>query len=333
MEIKLKQRTAVEPLNYRGLINHSSRLVMLGSCFVESVGSLMKRDLYDVTINPFGPIYNPASLARNAHRLLTGQPYCENELIFHGSMWHSSDHHSRFSSEKSSEALKIINEALAKGHDAATNADIAVLTLGTSWVYSDKATGTTVNNCHKRPACEFTRYKLSVDETIGNLKEVMDLWLKVNPRIRFILTVSPIRHLADGFHGNTVSKATLQLAASAITDIHYPGVAVYFPSYEIMIDDLRDYRYYSADMSHPTEQAVEYIYRVFEASFLDAASVQLASGCRKLTSIASHRTLTDSSVAKEQLRNKIEQLLAGLTAENNNIRTRFYDFIENNSPE
>ena len=310
MEITLKQRTPVEPLPMRPLLCHTSRVVMLGSCFAESVGEELRKRLFDVTVNPFGTLYNPASIARSIGRMLSGYHYEASDLYHDGTLWHSMDHHSRFSAPTQEEALERINSALDAGHEAALAADVAVITLGTSWVFAETSTNQVVANCHKRPAADFTRRMLDARQEAGLLVWALREWLAVRPDLKVILTVSPVRHLADGAHGNSVSKASLLLACDETATRFDSGTVTYFPSYEIMIDDLRDYRYYASDMKHPSAEAVDYVYRVFAASFMDADTIAAAKTCERLTALASHRLLNASPEAEAAHSGRIRQLAA-----------------------
>lgn len=291
MEISLRQRTPVQTLPLQGLMTHTTRTVMLGSCFAEEIGSRLEADLFDVTVNPFGTLYNPASIAKSINTLLSDRLYTADDLFEREGLWHSSDHHSRFSDSCRDTALSHINAELEAGRAAVRDADLCVITLGTSWIYTDATDGSVVANCHKRPASDFRRLMLTPDRSAMMLTAAIKRWLTVRPDLVFVLTVSPVRHLADGLHGNAVSKAALMLACEQIIGSVGRDHAVYFPSFEIMTDDLRDYRWYAADMKHPSAEAVDYIYRVFMASVCDRSTIALSEMCSRLTRRAAHRDM------------------------------------------
>jgi len=250
--------------------------LMLGSCFTDNIGRQLTNDLFDVTLNPFGVLYNPASIADCLDRISSGEPFTGEELIEHEGLWHSLSHHSSFSSETRQGCLDSINASLASAYERLREVKWSVVTLGSAWVYVRQ--GKIVANCHKLPASEFSRIMLSVEDAAGCLAHIIDLLPHDAP---VIFTVSPIRHAGDGHHGNQLSKSTLLLAIEQVCR-QFPSRALYFPSYEIMMADLRDYRFYDADMRHPSPTAIEYIYDTFKESFINPTTMELTAECRKL---------------------------------------------------
>ena len=234
-------------------------ILMMGSCFSTEVGSRLEAEGYAVTRNPFGILFNPASIARSLERLESRQPFTEADVIPREGQFCSFHHHGSFRRPSPEAFLKDANEALTAGADAFDAARIVVLTLGTAWVFRHIGRNLIVSNCHKVPAREFSRERLDVEETAALLAPV----IARHPDKRWILTVSPIRHLADGLHGNQVSKATLLLAAEELCR-RFANVE-YFPAYEIMVDELRDYRWYADNRTHPAPEAVDLICERFKA--------------------------------------------------------------------
>lgn len=255
----LKLQTRVETGTSPVRLSYSEGIVLLGSCFADSVGERMADAGFDVCANPFGTLYNPLSLCFAAGRLESGEPFgpadCE-EMGAGAGLYCSFHHHTSFARRTPEEFLEAANSALAEAHARWREAGLVILTLGTAWCFRHAASGLAVANCLKRPAAEFVRELLSVDETASMLSGLVSRY----PDKRFILTVSPVRHNIDGAHGNRLGKATLLLAADAVADGER---VVYFPAYEIMMDELRDYRFYAEDMIHPTSQAVDYIWERF----------------------------------------------------------------------
>lgn len=304
-------RTKVSPLRHNGMINHSGRLLMLGSCFSDNIGDRLRQGFFNVTVNPFGTLYNPASIAAALHRLADPRPFGSADLLFHAGRYHSFMHHSSFSSVVASQALDMMNRSLAEGADALRRCSVLIITLGTSWVYELCGSGRVVSNCHKLPADHFVRRFMPADESFRLLHDAIDEVRQLNPGVSVVFTVSPIRHLADGMHGNQLSKAMLLICCDRLC--RESDCNIYFPSYEIMMDDLRDYRFYAADMKHPSEVAVEYIYAVFAQSFFDSATVGLADECQSLWRRISHRHMTDDQAARSRFdavtRHKLELLL------------------------
>ncbi|MBR5135515.1 MAG: GSCFA domain-containing protein, partial [Rikenellaceae bacterium] len=234
-------------------LDHSHRVVMFGSCFSEHIAERMRNAGFHVASNPFGIMFNPASIARNIERLSSAQPYTAEDLTLSGERWVSFDFHGDFASRSADEAIASMNRVVESGAKALREADTVVLTLGTAWVY--RHNGQIVANCHKLPAQMFTRQMMSVEEIVELLTQTIENHLRYK---QVVLTVSPVRHVADGLDGNSLSKAVLRVAAACVAE-RLERVC-YFPSFEIMNDDLRDYRFYEADMVHPSAMAVDYIW-------------------------------------------------------------------------
>ncbi len=293
-------RTVIKPLQGRqGLVDHSRPVVMLGSCFTENIGSRLQSELFDTVINPCGTLYNPASIASALLDLLYGRDYTDNDLFMHDGLWHSYSHHSRFSGTDREAVLAAMNSAAAEAREALANASALIVTFGTSYIYRLKEGNRVVANCHKMSADTFNREMLTATQTVGLWKKMLREISARFPQLKVIFTVSPIRHLADGAHENQVSKSALLLAVDRLT-AEYPDMALYFPSYEIMLDDLRDYRFYAADMVHPSDTAVDYIYDIFVQSFMNHPTVELAAGCAKLVKRLRHRPMTQSQQLRER---------------------------------
>lgn len=264
-------------------IDYSQRGLMLGSCFVENIGSKMAAIKLPVEINPLGIIYNPASLAQTIERLSLGKLVDEDELFFDGQLWRHYDFHSRFCNADKATALSLMNSAIVQGHKALTASHYVILTLGTARIYSLKSNGKVVCNCHKTPQKEFTSERLSVEQATELILSVIEKYLSGK---QVFITVSPIRHTKDGFEENSRSKATLLLAAEKICQA---SGAIYFPAYEIMMDDLRDYRFYSSDMVHPCTVAVDYIWEKFSQAALSKEAIETAAKVTKVMQALSHR--------------------------------------------
>lgn len=224
---------------------------MLGSCFTTEVGSLLAADGLDVCFNPTGNVFNPLSAAKTLLNLAGARRYSLEELIENQGLWRSFDHHTRLAHADRNEALRLVNEAMEAGEAAFNRATDIIITFGTAYVFERQ--GEVVCNCHKLPHREFVRRRLTVGEITDAWQPIIDRWSDK----RFTFTVSPIRHKADGLHGNQLSKATLLLAVEALNG------AAYFPAYEIMLDALRDYSWYADDGVHPSQAAVAKIHRTF----------------------------------------------------------------------
>ncbi len=260
----LKLQTPVSEGKSRIGISYKDRILMLGSCFSDSIGRQLADFGFNVCVNPFGTLYNPISILKSVERLASGKEFTDDDCIAIGAGDEricSFSHHTSFARGTREEFLDNANRALKEAREFFLDADKLIITLGTSWCFRHKDKDITVSNCLKRPSEEFIRERLSVEETAAALSRIREL-----TDARIILTVSPIRHFKDGAHGNQLSKATLLLGieeflAGCPVDLsmnpRYP--AEYFPSYEIVMDELRDYRFYAEDMCHPSQQTVSHI--------------------------------------------------------------------------
>jgi hypothetical protein len=279
-------------------IDHNSRIVMLGSCFAENIGKKLIDCGFNVVMNPMGILYNPISIFSTLSRIIEGREFTENEIFQHNGLWASFMHHGSFSHSDKSEALRLMNEKLHEGHKQLKNATHLIITFGSAEVYEHN--GLVVSNCHKLPSREFTHRLLSIDEIITSSISLSSL----NPQLSTIFTISPVRYLGNGAHHGQINKATLLLATEQLCQT---TGAKYFPSYEIMMDELRDYRYYAADMIHPSEIAVEYIFERFTATYLTEEAIRTAEEVLKIKKSLSHRPLHPDSDEYIKFKKKLSQ--------------------------
>ena len=257
----LKLQTPVETGLSKVSISLNDKIFILGSCFADNIGQKMIGLGFDVCVNPFGTIYNPVSVCNTIARLSSGIPFSEGECVPMGAgagLICSFSHHTSFARRTEGEFLNVANAALEEATRRWKAATKVIITLGTAWVYEYSRTGEVVSNCLKIDAKEFTRRRLSVRESSTLLMNM----LARHPDKEFIFTVSPIRHLKDGAHGNQLSKSTLLLSLDEVM-AKFPDRCDYFPAYEIVLDELRDYRFYAPDMVHPSSQAVDYLWSRF----------------------------------------------------------------------
>ena len=265
------------------VLDHSTPMLALGSCFADEMGSRLRRDGFDILCNPFGTLYNPLSIAEDLQMALAGEPLDPALLVQHDGLWHSWMHHSRFSSPDRDECLGRCNQAIQEAHDQLQRHPLLIVTFGTAWVFRHE--GRLVANCHKIPPQQFTRTRLTIDE-------IVDVWQPLTERlhgegIQTIFTVSPVRHLADTAHGNQLSKSTLLLAVDRID-------TPYFDSYEILLDELRDYRFFGRDLCHPSDLAADIVYERFLDTYTTPATRQQALLFRKEALRAGHRTIVET---------------------------------------
>lgn len=297
-------------------INHSHKILLLGSCFANNIGDKLKENKFQCEINPYGTLYNPCSLLSAMNEIAEDVVYTEEDLFFREGQWHSPMHHSSFSDEDKNVCLQRINERICHTHESLKTLDYVIVTYGSAYVYEDKKTGEIVGNCHKRPEKEFNRYRLDkreeIFEYIGRLK---DLFMRFNPNVKVIFTVSPIRHLKEGLHENQSSKGCL--LASLEEDKTKYGIinnksGFYFPAYEIMMDELRDYRFYADDMVHPSQLAIDYIWECFSKCYFDKDTKNILKEWEEIRKGLNHKPFrTESEAYKsflKQLVLKIERI-------------------------
>ena len=258
-------RTQVELPEKQAEIRHSDRIMFFGSCFAENIGNLLMENKFRCDVNPYGVLYNPISIAKALRQIMDGKVFDESDLFFSKGEWHSWMHHSHFSASSMGNCLQLINERLLNAADSLPAIDWLVVTWGTSYVYQLQDTGEIVGNCHKQPDRMFLRSKLGVEAIVNEWHDLLAGIKEINPQVKFLFTVSPIRHAKDGMHGNQLSKSTLLLAADELC--RTVADCYYFPSYEIMQDELRDYRFYADDMIHPSRMAIDYIWTCFSKCY------------------------------------------------------------------
>ena len=281
--MKFSTSVSIEPLSVR--LNLTDKLFVLGSCFADSMGRRLRDAGFDVCINPFGTLYNPASILSATLRLDSREAFTAKDCVEMGagsSLKCSFHHHTSFARESEREFLECANAALAESADKWQACTKVIITLGTAQVWK-RLDGSIVSNCLKRPAREFTHETLSVGDVTGLMAQLVSC----HPEKQFIFTVSPIRHMGEGAHVNTISKSILQLGLHGISA---PGVC-YFPSYEILLDELRDYRFYADDLVHPSPLAEEFIWERFLEAAVPASEHEAISHNVKSARHAAHRPL------------------------------------------
>ena len=292
-------RTTVKTGENRSWLHHSDNVVLLGSCFSDNIGAKMQGALINATINPMGTLYNPMSIAGSVQRLIKGEPIAGQTLFMQGGVWNSFDFHSRYSLPDKQATIDRMNQRIEMGHNALQH----------------------VANCHKVPQHEFARKMASVPEMVQELDTMLTALHTFNPKLHIIFTVSPIRHIADGLDTNSLSKASLRVAIHEAISRHRE-YCDYFPAYEIMLDDLRDYRFYASDMVHPSDVAVEYIWQAFQATYLDDRSALAVARCERIHKRLQHRPMTANHETVERFNNDTASVVRNLVKE--------YPYLANN---
>lgn len=291
-------------------LSHKDKIFSVGSCFAENIGSKLAENKFQILLNPFGILYNPSSIAQALARILNNEKITDRDSIQHNDLWHSRLHHTRFSQADKSTFLKDINANLNEANTFLKTTNRLLLTLGTAFVWEEKETGIIVANCHKRPQKLFTRRRLSIEEIQGNLLVILRKIKSQNTDLQVIMTVSPVRHTNDGFIENQRSKAALILAIDELCQAE--NFIHYFPAYELVQDDLRDYRFYTKDMLHPNEVAVNYIWEHFKDTLFTTQTEEISKEIKKMKARAAHRPFQIKSIAHQTFLqsnlNKIEVL-------------------------
>lgn len=295
-------RSTIQILKAKQTIAHPDSVLCMGSCFASNIANKLTENGFDAC-NPFGALYNPISIAQGIQYAIQGTPVQQTDLFLQDEKWHHIDFHSDFSHSDKQTALQQINQAIAKAHEAWNRSRVLILTLGTAWCYTWDQTGKVAGNCHRLPAQQFKRHRLSLEQIVACLSGICN---KASDK-QIIVTVSPIRHLKDGAHQNNLSKALLLLACEQI-EKQLDNVS-YFPSYEIMMDELRDYRFYTDDMTHPSPLAVQYIWQRFSETFFTETTQKACIERLKITQMQQHRPSNTQSEAYRQLQEKIATML------------------------
>jgi len=280
-------RTPLNIVRSEKEISHQDKIVMLGSCFAENIGQELIRNKFNIDLNPFGMLYNPVSVGQSVEALIENKTFGEPDVFFDKGVYQSFFHHGKFASPEKKTFFENINESAVYSSRYLRKATNLIITFGTAYVYRYKKTGQIVSNCHRIPSSEFERFRLTVSEIVSLWKDVITRLRTINPAINILFTVSPIRHLRDGLHDNQLSKSTLLLAIDELKK-EYP-FADYFPSYEIMLDDLRDYRFYDEDMLHPSPSAIKYIWDRFGEAYFSEQTKATNKEWAKISQALLHR--------------------------------------------
>ncbi len=291
----MKFRTEIIPAPAQFKIGIDTHLISLGSCFAETVAAKLAAHNFNIAINPTGILFNPESIAALLNRMINDQPFIDDDLFEHDGEWKSFSHHSRYSGVNKSAVLSNMNTSLINAKSKLSDNSILMITFGTAFVFRDISIGKVVANCHKVPASQFTREKLSVEDIVDRWESLIIKLKTVYPDIKMIFSISPVRHLRDDATENSLSKAILRCAVEKLKDrfdfVHY------FPAFELMTDDLRDYRFYADDMVHPSTGAIEYVFEAFSKSCLDVRSQEFMERYKSIISAKHHELRSENKAA------------------------------------
>ncbi len=300
-----------EPKKIEMPVNYRHRLLLMGSCFTEHIGNALLESKFSVMQNPNGILFDPISVCNSLLSYIHNKPYKESDLFYLNEIWHSWQYHSRFSHIDRGECLRIINESMQNAHEFLKAADWIIITLGTSFSYRlnevpegaynsfyYKGLEGSVANCHRAPGQKFSKHLLTVQETIEALDLCLHQLFQFNPRLNIIFTISPVRHIRDGVIDNNRSKARLIEAVHHLVNkfdkLHY------FPAYELVIDVLRDYRFYDIDFVHPNYMATDFVLQHFSSSCLDEESRQLMEELKTINIARKHKPFQPKTEAHKK---------------------------------
>lgn len=298
-------KTEVKIPTYPLSISHQDGIVSFGSCFSENMGQKLIEKRFDVLVNPFGILFNPISVANAINHCVENKVYQHEDLSCNKEVHFSFGHHSKFSGLDSEKVLTGINSSINEAHIRLKKAKVIILTFGSAWVYRHNETKEIVANCYKLPSSFFTKELLTIDDICLPISQSISRLIQLNPEIKIITTISPVRHWKDGVVESQQSKATLHLALKQINE--QTENCVYFPSYEILLDELRDYRFYANDMLHPSDLAIEYIWKKFGEAFFEVETAQLNKRIEQINREKNHKPFNPNSDNFRSFANQLEE--------------------------
>lgn len=296
----MKLRTEIQIPSSPNKIDHSQKVYFTGSCFSENIAGKFKYFGFNVLSNSHGIIYNPVSIENSIIDLTTNKPYIHEDLHQYNGKYFSYAHHGVFSDQDPEQVLSNINETIALHKEHLGSASFVFITFGTAWVYTESLENILVANCHKIPGSHFKKRLLSQSEIGSSIQTMIARIRAVNSSAKIVFTVSPVKHLKDGFNENHLSKALLHVCIHSYLDEN----VLYFPAYEIMNDDLRDYRFWKDDMMHPNELAIEYIWEKFAETYFSSETIHIMNEVKQYQQFASHRPLSNNSTEIAELEEK-----------------------------
>jgi hypothetical protein len=307
-------RTQIPISKTNNPMDYNSKVISLGSCFAENMAGKFDYFKFQNATNPFGIIFNPVSIEKIINRIIKEEFYTEKDVFFCNERWHSYEVHSDLSNSDRQELLETLNKAISETYKYLKGATHIIITYGTSWIYRNAESDEIVSNCHKVPQKQFSKELLPVEVIEKSIQNTIELIQVLNPNINFIFTVSPVRHIKDGFVENQLSKAHLFAALHEVlknhnSKLHTPD---YFPSYEIMMDELRDYRFYAQDMLHPNQIAIDYIWKLFSENYISPESSSTMQEVDEIQKSLRHRSFNPESEQHQKFLAKLQQKISGI---------------------
>lgn len=306
-------RTTLERIDYPFRIDHEHAILMIGSCFTENIGRHLSKRKFNLSSNILGILYNPLSICNSIQRSIHNTAVSNAEIFNNNNRYYHWDFHGELSGDDPESTTSFINKAIQESHNFIKNCDYLFVTLGTSNAFKYLPDNKIVANCHKVSNAQFERIEISVDETITQFCKTIDKLQELNPKTKMIFTVSPVRHSRDGLIANKLSKAKLLIAAHQLSN-QYEHV-YYFPSYELIMDDLRDYRFYKEDMIHINDVAIDYIWKYFESSFISESTKHLIESIEKINGDMNHKAFYPKSEEHMKFLTKTKEKINQLVLE------------------
>ncbi|AUP78652.1 GSCFA domain-containing protein [Flavivirga eckloniae] len=306
--MKLQTKIPLEKLS-KNLIDYNSNVLLVGSCFVENIGGKLDYFKFQNTQNPLGILFHPKAIETLVSDVINKKLYTEEDIFFHNEQWHSFKAHSKLSNTSKEDLLNDLNTTIESTNQQIQKATHIVITLGTAWVYRFEKTQSIVANCHKVPQKQFTKELLSVNEVYTSIKTIVSFIRTLNSKASIIFTVSPVRHIKDGFIENTQSKAHLIAGIHQFLNQESSSVnhqSFYFPSYEIMMDELRDYRFYTEDMVHPSKIAIDYIWNSFHEVWISSKATKTMEEIDVVQKGMQHKPFNANSDAHQKFLQNLE---------------------------
>jgi hypothetical protein len=301
-------RTQIPVSKSNSPIDYNSKILSIGSCFAENMAEKFDYFKFQNETNPFGIIFNSVSIEKIFERVCKEQWFEEKDVFFHNERWHSFEVHSDLSNADRQELLETLNKAISETNKQLKEATHIIITFGTSWIYRNLEKEEVVANCHKVPQKQFSKELLSVEVIQKSIQNTIHLIQSLNPNINFIFTISPVRHIKDGFVENQLSKSHLFVALHFVLKTeHLKGNTQYFPSYEIMMDELRDYRFYNEDMLHPNQMAIDYIWKLFSENYISQESLATMQEVDEIQKSLRHRSFNPESEQHQKFLTKLQQ--------------------------
>jgi hypothetical protein len=308
--MELRTKVNIDPSPKK--ITYNSGAMFIGSCFASSIGSKLDMGKIPVMVNPAGAVYNPVSVCNTLDTITSEREFTQEDLYNYNGIWLSFSHYTDFSSDNPLVVLEKINNKSKSAFSFLSKTEFLFVTLGTSRIYRLKESGKIVSNCHKIPAAYFEPDILGVDGIVKLWTGQLDRLHSLFPRLKVVFTISPVRHWKDGAHGNQVSKSVLFLAVEEL--LNHQAAPVYFPAYEIVMDELRDYRFYENDMIHPSSLAIDYIWEAFSASYLEKKTLDLYNEVVKISKAYNHRIIKESDSGIKEFVSGIQKRISEIEA-------------------